>query len=94
MSDDVADGGIKVIIEMGSSYVPTPRLAAAVAELRDALTEAHGGDDDVSGFGMSGAEIGSVGFVQKLESSWRPNQQLSLHQSLCNNEVVEGIFKF
>src|SRR5437868_2138907 len=97
MSETASPDGIHVVIEMADSYVPTPRLAAAVAELRDALIEAHGDDDEVSGFMMPGADLvgqAPAGFIQRLESSWRPNQTLSVHQALCDNEVIEGVFKF
>ncbi len=86
--------GINVSIEISEGYSASPRVQAAIAELGAALREAHG-DDEVTGFAapsmLKDIIISSV--TQKFEASWAPGGTLKT-QSLCTNEVVEGVFKF
>ena len=42
------DNELRIAIEMGEGYEPTPRLAAAIEELHGALAEIDG--DEVQGF--------------------------------------------
>lgn len=54
---------LRVSVELGEAYEPTPRLRAALVELGAALAEldeAHDGDDDddeVAGFMLGGFDI-------------------------------------
>ncbi len=84
---------IKVSIEMGEGYRPTPRIAAAVEELEAALREAHG-EEEVAGFEYELKNVMVTSFTIKLDAAWSPTGGLRGTKALCNNEVVEGVFKF
>lgn len=91
----MSDNTITVSISMGDDYRPTARIAAAVQELSEALAEAHG--DDVQGFASIpaiGRDDTVSGVIQKMDASWKPGGPLNMLQALCNNEVIEGVFKF
>lgn len=74
--------GISVQIEIAPGYRPPSRVAAAITELSDALAEAA--DTDVEGFQLFDKPFGVI--------VYRPLPDLA--KSLCNNEVIEGVFKF
>lgn len=63
--------GIKVSVELGEAYEPSARLAAAIAELADAIREAHG--DDVEGFGLGELNVG----ITSLHATWSPTTPLT-----------------
>jgi hypothetical protein len=44
---------LRVLIEASPDFTPSPRLRAAVAELRATLEDEYGAADDVDGFVMS-----------------------------------------
>jgi hypothetical protein len=79
--------GIRVEIEIMAGYQPPTRVAAALAELSDALAEA--GDVDVEGY-ASYLKIDAK--TSDPLRSYEPLQNLS--KSLTNNEVIDGIWKF
>lgn len=87
---------IKVNVEMGEGYRPTPRLAAAIDELDAALREAHG-DEEVSGFAAFKVTFEDVivsSYTVKLDAQWSPAGGLTGTKQLCSNENVTGVFKF
>lgn len=54
----IGNDELRISIESGPGYQPTPRLAAAIEELAAALEEAdQGGDDDVAGFAFEAVAL-------------------------------------
>jgi hypothetical protein len=75
---------IAVHVEMAAGYVPGVRLAAALAELHDALQEEG---SEVAGFSLGRTDsIECFSLVQKIDPKWQAGQPLSWYLSLCTNE--------
>lgn len=88
MTEQVHADELRITVEMGDDYQPSDRLAAALSELQDALSET---DDEVTGFGFE--PIRSFSYNSLLGGSGTGSSYPKIETSYPK---VEGssVFKF
>jgi hypothetical protein len=76
---------IQINVEIGEGYSPTPRIAAALTELHDALVEAGGGStSEVEGFGYELKDVMVSSMSIKADSPWKAPQPMGFSWGATN----------